>query len=58
MSDAAERHEIQSALSLGKIVMTLDLPGDSVVKNPAASAGDASLIPRLERSGEGNGSLL
>ena len=34
-------------------------PGDSVVKNPHANAGDARLIPGLGRSpGEGNGNLL
>ena len=37
-------------------------PGDSVVKNPPANAGDtrdAGLIPGLGRSpGEGNGNLL
>ena len=34
-------------------------PGGSVVKNPPANAGDASLIPGLERSlGEGNGNPL
>ena len=34
-------------------------PGGSVVKNPAASAGDTGLTPRLGRSpGEGNGYLL
>ena len=31
-------------------------PGDSVVKNLLANAGDSDLVPRLERSsGEGNG---
>ena len=34
-------------------------PGDSVMKNPPASAGDKGLIFRLGRSsGEGNGNLL
>ena len=34
-------------------------PGDSVVKNASANAGDASLIPRFVRSsGEGNGNPL
>ena len=34
----------------------MDFPGGSVVKNPPANAGDASLIPVLGRSpGEGNG---
>ena len=36
-----------------------DFPGDSVMKNPPASAGDKGLIFRLGRSsGEGNGNLL
>ena len=36
-----------------------ELPGGSVVKNPPASAGDASSIPGLRRSpGEGNGNPL
>ena len=34
-------------------------PGDSAVTNLPINAGDAGLIPGLERSpGEGNGSLL
>ena len=34
-------------------------PGDTVVMNPPASAGDAGLIPGLGRSpGEGNGNPL
>ena len=34
-------------------------PGDSVVKNPPADAGDSGLIPRLRRIlGEGNGNPL
>ena len=34
-------------------------PGDSVVKNPPANAGDAGLIPGLERSpGEGHDNPL
>ena len=34
-------------------------PGDSVVKNPPANAGDAGLIPESGRSsGEGNGNPL
>ena len=34
-------------------------PGGSVVKNPPANAGNAGLIPGLERSpGEGNGNPL
>ena len=34
-------------------------PGDSVVKNPPANAGDPGLIPELGRSpGEGNGNPL
>ena len=34
-------------------------PGDTVVKNPPATAGDAGLIPRSGRSpGEGNGNPL
>ena len=34
-------------------------PGDSVIKNPPASAGDAGLIPGSGRSpGEGNGNPL
>ena len=35
---------------------TRDFPGDSVVRNPPANAGDVGSIPRLGRSpGEGNG---
>ena len=38
---------------------TTGFPGGLVVKNPPANAGDAGLIPGLERSpGEGNGNLL
>ena len=34
-------------------------PGDSVVKNPSANAGDAGSSPELGRSpGEGNGNPL
>ena len=34
----------------------MGFPGDSVVKNPPANAGDSVLIPGLEKSpGEGNG---
>ena len=37
----------------------IGFPGGSVVKNPAASAGDMGLIPRLGRSPEGgNGNPL
>ena len=37
----------------------MDFPGDSVVNNPPANAGDAGLIPGLGRSpGEGNGNSL
>ena len=37
----------------------MGFPGGSVVKNPPANAGDASLIPVLGRSpGEGNGNPL
>ena len=36
-----------------------DFPGDSVVKNPLANAGDSGWIPGWERSpGEGNGNPL
>ena len=36
-----------------------DFPGDSVVKNPPAKAGDAGLVPGSGRSpGEGNGNPL
>ena len=36
-----------------------DLPGGSVVKNPSASAGDASSVLGLGRSpGDGNGNPL
>ena len=36
--------------------MFCSFSGGSVVKNPAANAGDSGLIPRLGRSpGEGNG---
>ena len=39
--------------------MKLGFPGDSVVKNPPANAGDVDLIPGLGRSpGEGNGNPL
>ena len=38
---------------------TKGFPGDSVVKNPSPSAGDAGSIPGAGRSpGEGNGNLL
>ena len=38
------------------LTVTEGFPDGSVVRNPAASAGDAGLIPELERSpGEGNG---
>ena len=34
----------------------MGFPGDSVVKNPSANAGDMGLIPGSRRSsGEGNG---
>ena len=34
----------------------MDVPGDSVIKNPPANAGDLGLIPGLVRSpGEGKG---
>ena len=37
----------------------MGFPGGSLVKNPPANAGDASLTPGLERSlGEGNGCPL
>ena len=37
----------------------MGFPGDSVVKNPPANAGDTSLISGLGRSpGEGNGNPL
>ena len=37
----------------------LNFPGDSVIKNLPANAGDADLVSRLERSPEGgNGNLL
>ena len=37
----------------------MDFPGDSVVENPPANAGDAGLIPGSGRSsGEGNGNSL
>ena len=39
--------------------MTICFPGDSVVKNPPANAGDAGSIPGLERSpGVGHGNPL
>ena len=39
--------------------MLLGFPGDSMVKNPPAKAGDAGLIPGSRRSpGEGNGNTL
>ena len=38
---------------------TLGFPGDSVVKNPPANAGDTGSIPGSRRSlGEGNGNPL
>ena len=37
----------------------MGVPGDSVVKNPPADAGDSGLIPGSRRSpGEGNGNPL
>ena len=37
----------------------MDFPGDSVVKNPPANAGDMGSIPGVGRSpGEGNGKPL
>ena len=37
----------------------MDFPGGSGVKNPPASAGDATVIPGTRRSpGEGNGNPL
>ena len=37
----------------------MGFPGDSVVKNPPANAGEVGSIPGLERfPGEGNGNLL
>ena len=37
----------------------MGFPGDSVVENPPANAGDMGLIPGLGRSpGEGNGNPL
>ena len=37
----------------------MGFPGDSVVKNLPANAGDVGSVPELGRSpGEGNGSLL
>ena len=37
----------------------MNFPGESVVKNPPANAGDTGLIPGLRRSpGEGNGNPL
>ena len=54
------------ALSIRSLTIHLQLdnvkfsfPGDSVVKNPPANAGDVGLIPGLGRSpGEGNGNPL
>ena len=41
------------------ICLNVSVPGDSVVKNPPANAGDLGLTPGLERSpGEGNGNPL
>ena len=34
----------------GRLKMWKGLPGDSVVKNPPANAGDMGLIPGLGRS--------
>ena len=36
----------------------LGFPGDSVVKNLPANAGDTGSVPGLGRSGEGNGNPL
>ena len=41
------------------VIDLLGIPGDPVVKNPLANAGDMGLIPELERSPrEGNGNPL
>ena len=41
------------------IVVRLSFPGNSVIKNPPANAGDVSSIPGSGRSpGEGNGTSL
>ena len=41
---------------IGLFICNSGLPGGSVVKNPAANAGDVDSIPGLGRSsGEGNG---
>ena len=42
-----------------RIIISTDLPGGSVVKNPPAKAGDVDSVPGLGRSpGEGNGNPL
>ena len=44
---------------IGLFIYNSGLPGGSVVKNPAAKAGDVGSIPGLGRSsGEGNGNPL
>ena len=46
-------------LKLGRSRWGMDWPGDSVVKNPPANAGDMGLIPGLGRSpGGGHGNPL
>ena len=55
-SDTTER---LSSSSSSPILFLRGDPGDSVVKNPSANAGDAALIPGSGRStGEGNGNPL
>ena len=42
-----------------RVIISTDLPGGSVVKNPPAKAGDVDSVPGLGRSpGEGNGNPL
>ena len=44
---------------IGLFIYNSGLPGDPVVKNPAANAGDVGSVPGLGRSsGEGNGNPL
>ena len=49
---------VTTVLASSGIVLT-EFPGDSVVKNPPANAGEVDLTPGLERSpGVGSGNIL
>ena len=51
--------DIQQMIQLFIYIFTWGFPGDSVVKNLLANAGDVGLIPGLGRfPGEGNGNPL